>query len=80
MIARLLKVGHSEQKIFSLLRPLNMTQLFIECIKPCYEETGNVVDHARRGWPHSTRTKNVVEAGQFRINQNSHCKQKILTV
>ncbi len=62
MAVGLLNAGHRVRKIFSPLCLLKITQQFVECTKPCYEERGDVVDCPRQGWPLLGCTKNVVEA------------------
>ncbi len=74
----LLKAGPSEQKIFSPLRSLKITQHFGECTKQHYGET-DVVDRPKQGWPHLARPK-MVETIPSQINQNPCYKQKVLAV
>ena len=71
------KAGKNGKQIFTLLKPLNISQKFVYRTIQRFRETGDVVDRARPGRPRTARTTKTVEAVGSRIRRNPLRKQKI---
>ncbi len=78
MIIGLMKAGKNAKQIHTLLKPLKLSECFVYRVLALYNDTGDIVDWSKSGWPRTTRTKKVAEAVRARINQNPVRWQKTI--
>ncbi len=78
-IIGLMKTGKTAKQIPRLLKPLKVSECFVYRVLALYNDTGDIVDRPRSGWPRTARTKKVVAAKYARINRNPVRRWKTIT-
>lgn len=73
------KCGKSPSDIFNLLKPLNISRMFVYRAIKRYDELLGTEDRGRSGRPRTVRTPSVVKAVRERIRRNPLRIQKIMS-
>ncbi len=74
-----MKAGKNAKQIHTLLKALNVSELFVYYVLALYNDTGNIADWPKSRRPRTAHTKKVVEAVRACINQNPVRRQKTIT-
>ncbi len=79
-IIGLIKAGKNAKQIHTLLKLLKVSEHLVYRVLALYNDTGDIVEQPRSGWPHTVCTKKVVKAVRARIDRNPVRRQETIRI